>query len=155
MSPLTRLLASELALCPRLPLHLLSVWFSEAPTSWHHVWWLWALSPEGFPKLLSFFQPYPPPLRSVPLTQPHRPPPCSWACLMPPHLCSGRNKLLYLIQCSRSRPDNQLVREVYLDQTKVMPPFLSLERISLYHSHSNSLGRVSVFISVAFFHSYG
>lgn len=68
------------------------------------------------------------------------------------HLCSRQNKLLLsLAQHSWSRPDNQLICEVCLDPIKVMPPSLSLQRISLYLSHSNFLSLVLVLISVGFF----
>lgn len=137
-------LASELPIChqgdlPKVPI-------------WCHVRWLPTLSPERLPKLLGPLRPCPPSLHCVadPQTQL-----ASFLFLSMPHtarLCSGQNKLLFsLSQCSWSKPDNQHIRAAWLDPIKVILPFLSLPRISLYSSHSNNLSLVLVSISVSCF----
>lgn len=135
-------------LLPSLPSILPLMWFSEASTLWHHVWLLlwqlptqpWGISQAAGP-LSSLI---PPPIYSVLLTQLHQPPPGSWACLMPSHLCSGQNELLYLIHCSWSRPNNQLDHG----------PSSELGKHVSVPLHSNALGLLSIIFSVFVFHSY-
>lgn len=137
-------LASELPICHQGDLLKVPLWC--------HVRWLPTLSPERLPKLRGPLWPCPPSLHSVSLTPSHNwPPPCSWACLTLPISAQDRTSFSSLSQCSWSKPDNQHTHAAWLDPRKVMLPFLSLPRISLYPSHSNNLSLVLVSISVSCF----
>lgn len=137
-------LGSELAICHQGDL-------SKVPI-WCHVQWLPTLSPERLPKLLGPLRLHPPSLHCVTDPQPQLASSLLLSMAHTAHLCSGQNKLLFsLSQCSWSKPDNQHIHAAWLAPIKVMLPFVSLPRISLYPSHSNSLSLVLVSISVSCF----
>lgn len=137
-------LASELPVCHQGDL-------SKVPI-WCHVQWLPTLSPERLPKLLGplgLVLPH----YTVSLTPSHNwPPPCSWACLRLPISAQDRTSFSSLsLPAFLIQTRYQHIHAAWLDPIKVMLPFLSLPRISLYPSHSNNLSLVLVSISVSCF----
>lgn len=138
-------------LLPSLPSILPLMWFSEASTSWHHVWLLlwqlptqpWGISQAAGP-LSSLI---PPLIHSVLLTQLHRPPPGSWTCLMhppPPPLFrtewASLSHPVFLIQTRQHQLDHGASSE------------LGKARLCTITQQRSSL--LSVTFSVFVFHSY-